>query len=61
MKTKENFLYDNQKDEYIIKLKEKKYWLLLWFLLLLLPLLLLIKFDKNVKFLTINSYTNKAL
>ncbi len=54
MKTKENFTYEDESKVYIIKLKRRKYWWLLLFLLLLLPLILLIRFEKDIVFKTVN-------
>jgi len=50
MKASKNFTYTENNQEYIIQLKRKNYWWLLLFLLLLLPLILLIKFHKDISF-----------
>jgi len=61
MKETEEFIYSENNKEYVIRLKEKKYWWLLLFLLLLLPLILLIKFKKDVVFKTVDNISQSSL
>ncbi len=61
MKTKENFTYETQQSEYVIKMKKRNYWWLLLFLLLLLPLLLLITMKKDVHFKTVDAINQTTL
>ena len=61
MKAKKEFLYNKDKEEYVIQLKKKKYWWLLFFLLLLLPLILFIRFSKDVVFRTVDIETETNL
>ena len=61
MKAKQQFTYNETQEEYVIKLKKKTYWWLLFFLLLLLPLILLIRFQKDIVFRTIDVATETNL
>ncbi len=61
MKGKEKFTYSDQNPEYVVRLKQKNYWWLLLFLLLLLPLILLIKFKKDVYIKTIDAFDKNTL
>lgn len=61
MKETEKFVYNESKQEYVIRLKKKNYWWLLLFLLLFLPLILLIQQKKDIVFKTIDNLNNNAL
>jgi len=61
MKASEEFSYNENNKEYIIKLKPRKTKWLLLLLLLLLPLLLLIKFNKDVVFKTVDNINQSSL
>ena len=55
--------YINKEDEaeYIVRVKSRNYWWLLLFLLLLLPALLLLRFDKDVQFTTIEQVSKEKI
>ncbi len=60
MKKKTEFNFNDTEKVHIIQLKKRKYWWLLLFLLLFLPLLLLIRFEKDLIFKTVNQ-TNMSI
>ena len=61
MKKSADFTFDDESKVHVIQFKKRKYWWLLLFLLLLLPLILLIRFEKDVVFKTINAVDNSVL
>ncbi|MBQ9213312.1 MAG: hypothetical protein IJ150_05165 [Bacteroidales bacterium] len=57
----QTFINSENEAEYVVKVKSKNYWWLLLLLLLFLPLLLLIRFNKDVAFVTTNVDNNETL
>jgi len=55
MENTETFLFSDENKVHVLKLKRRNYWWLLLLLLLFLPLLLLIRFKKDIIFKTVNA------
>ncbi|MBN2891937.1 MAG: hypothetical protein JXL97_08730 [Bacteroidales bacterium] len=60
MKGKQNFVFKPEDGDYVVSLKDKKWWWL-WLLLLLLPLLLLIPFKKDVTVKTVDAISKTTI